>query len=651
MSDTSKRPERMAWVAAIISLVFFIAGATISKSATCTSLVPGCLAGIVALIVSMASAGRARFARREAEEAIQAEEHLRAHGRADLFDDSDEAAKLAARTSQQYVRFFVPALTFVLGASLLIAGLLIWARWSKTLVFPIAQAPLQPAALLTVFFLAGVVIGSYYIGSSRESGCRWLRPCGAWLFFTALCYLAAALALTGEHLGWMSGRLDVGIAKILMGCMLVLGAEAIISFVIEFYRPRSPGEELRPLFESRIVALFTEPGGIARNVAASLDYQFGFHVSEVWFYRFLENTVAPFAAVMVAALWLQTCFVVVRTEENGIRERFGRVVTRKPLTPGLYLKLPAPFARIYKFPVERLQLVHVGYIPGGEDDDVPEEPDPGMEDLQGDPSGRVIVWSRTHNLKEFPFIVASQPDPGLEELRSDDPSDEQPVSTYFMAASVPIYFKVNNLYDYAYRHATPKEALEQIASRELVKYLANVDFFRILTSGRAEGARLLRKRIQKAVGPEGAKLGIEVVFVGLQGLHPPVNVGEAFDEVVGAMEEKHELILKGETYQIERQPAAQAAALALATQAQGYRYERIQVSQAEAERFGKQMLGFNASPDLFVLRSFLDVLETEGKKVRKYVVGTETSDEIFILDLQKKLRTDLLDLDLERSQE
>ncbi|MBT4819833.1 MAG: hypothetical protein HON70_29245, partial [Lentisphaerae bacterium] len=538
---------------------------------------------------------------------------------------------------------------------LLISGSIIWAKWGKTLVFPIAQAPLQPAAVLTLFFLVGVVIGSYYIGSSRESGCRWLRPCGAWLFLTALCYLGAALALLGEHVGWMADRLDIGIAKILLACMLVLGAEALTSFVIEFYRPRSPGEELRPLFESRLLALFTEPGGIARNVASSLDYQFGFHVSEVWFYRFVERTVAPFAAVMIAALWLQTCFVVVRTEENAIRERFGRVVSQAPLAPGLYLKLPAPFARIYKFPVERLQLVHVGYIPSGGEKDKDhaghDEPAPGMEDIQGDPSGRVMVWSKTHHREEFPFIVASRPEAGVDSAETTDPTDEQPVSAYFLAASVPVYFRVSNLYDYAYRHATPKKALEKIASKELVKYLANVDFFRILTSGRAQGAQLLRERIQQAVGPEGAALGIEIVFVGLQGLHPPVYVGEAFDEVVGAMEEKHELILKGETYQIQRQPAAEAAALALVTQAQGYQFERVQVSQAEAERFGKQMLAFDASPNLFVLRSFLDVLENEGRNVRKYVIGTETSDETFVLDLEEKLRPDLLDLDLERSQQ
>jgi len=426
--------------------------------------------------------------------------------------------------------------------------------------------------------------------------------------------------------------------------MAVLGGELVLSFVIEFYRPRMPGEAERPLPESRLLALFTEPGGVARNVAASLDYQFGFKVSEVWFYRFLERTVAPFSVLLLAALWLQTCIVVVRTEENGIRERFGAVTSEEPLGPGLYLKLPAPFARIYTFAVDRVQEIPIGYEPASAVDE--SNMDPLEEELQGDPEGKVIVWSKRHFKHETDFIVASSPTA----VEEEQPIDEArgggvPVTVSFMSASLPLYYKVKNLYDYRYRHADPGKTLEDLATREVVRYLAGVDFFTILTSGRAQGARLLAERIQMAA--DELRLGIEVVFVGLQGIHPPVYVGASFDEVVAASEEKHQRILEAETYAIKKEPQAEGEAVETISAAEAYREERIKVSAAEAARFRKQLLGYTASPRLFVLNTFLNVLEKEGSLLRKYVVATSRASEVFILNMEKKLRPDLLDLNLE----
>ncbi|MBR6057711.1 MAG: hypothetical protein IKP58_06035, partial [Victivallales bacterium] len=173
-------------------------------------------------------------------------------------------------------------------------------------------------------------------------------------------FLAAAVALFLEYFKKAAETADITIAKVGLVILTILAIELILGFVIEFYRPRMPGEEERPLIESRLLALFTEPGGVARNVAASLDYQFGFRVSEVWFYRFLERTLVPLFVAMVILLWLQTCLVVIGSEEQGIHERFGRVENQEPLQAGMYFKYPWPLARIRRFPVEEVQEIELG---------------------------------------------------------------------------------------------------------------------------------------------------------------------------------------------------------------------------------------------------------------------------------------------------
>jgi len=540
----------------------------------------------------------------------------------------------------------VPVLTALLGAGLLVAAILLWRHWTKLPEISPVREPLQYCVLSFILFLSGLLLGSFLVGSSREPAHRWLRPGGAWLYLAGGMNLLAGLALLATHWGVKVARLDLRAGRIGLIALMILAAEMILSVIIEFYRPRTAGEEDRPVFESRLLALFTEPGGLVRNLAVALDYQFGFRVSDVWFYRFLERTLAPFVLAMLALLWLTTCVVVIQTEENGIRERFGRVASEKPLPPGFYLKLPWPLARIYTFPVERVQVIPIGFKVAADKDAAANQPPPDMEEM-GDMTGRVIIWAKKHHAEETDFVVASRPsaEGAAGETPPGDP-DRLPVSVYLMTASVPLYFRVNNLYDYAYRHTDARATLERVAMGEIVAYLVSVDFFDMLTARRAEGAARLRERIQAAA--EAQQLGVEVVFVGLQGVHPPVKVGKAFNEVVSASEAKHTEVLNAEKEAVRRIAESEGDAVRIGTEARAYTYERVQTAEAEAARFLEQMAAYRASPELYPLRTYLDVLETEARDTRKFIIGTDRGSETVIINLEEKLRKDLLDIDLER---
>jgi regulator of protease activity HflC (stomatin/prohibitin superfamily) len=636
--------ERLGWLGVASAAVLTAAGAYLAYSCRCLALVPAALGAGVLLLLALVLTFRLHLQRRQEVEEENLELFRRERADSELFEDSDEALKIAARTNRIYAAYAVPILSGLIGVLAIAGAVIAWHQFNALPSLPSVEEPLKGCVLSLSLFLAGLIAGSYYVGVSRASGGRWLRPYGAWLFFTGGLFLLAGLALLAVHLRPSIVGLDLTFAKIGLAAVLVLGVELAINVIIDFYRPRVAREE-KPVLESRILALFTEPGGLARNVAASLDYQFGFKVSEAWFYRFLERAVIPFAIVLVIFFWLLTCLVVINAEENGIRERFGRVVSETPLMPGLYTKLPWPFARIYKFPVARVQQIPIGYIPGGEgaaDDQMPPEM---PEDQVGDLTGRVIVWDKSHNKDEMDFVVASKPETtGAAAGVGADAGSKVPVSIYFMSASIPLYFRVENLYDYAYLHQDPRKTLERIAMREVVRYLASVDLFDVLSAKRAEGGTILAERIQAA--SDRVQLGIEVVFVGLQGIHPPVRVGQFFNEVVSASEEKHTAVLQAEKYAIGQEPDAEAKAIKIKAVAEGYRYDRVQVARAEAERFHKQLRGYAASPRIFVLRSFLDLLETEAQAVRKYIIATESGREVVILNLEEKLRPDLLDIDL-----
>lgn len=643
MVDTSTRPRNLCWAISVVGLVLFVIGWVIMSSGNCTAMVPTLVAAANVILLGVLGAWRCSFARNQAIEEEGVRLYRKEHGNTELFNDADEAVRLATRANQQFMKYAVPTITVALGLMETIFGLVVWRNWGKQPMFPVAPSPMGLAILAVVCCIAVLIAGSFFVGASRERGCRWLRPSGAWLFFTGFLFLATGVALFLESFGKAADVADIYVARAALAVMLVLAVELILSVVVEFYRPRMPGEEERPLPESRILALFTEPGGVARNVAASLDYQFGFQVSEVWFYRFLERTVVPLLVIMAVTLWLQTCLVVVSTEENGIMERFGKVVSQEPLKPGLYFKLPAPFERLNRFPVERVQTMTIG---GHEENEDGVEHGDEHGKKKDDHDERIVLWSSQHAEEEKPFIVAMHQD--MPTSTAEGSSGAPPLSIGLLAAHIPLYYKVQDLYKYQYRHNNPGKTLANLATRELLRYMAASDFTEVLGGKRHEAGNVLRERIQEAANAED--LGVDIVFVSLAGLHPPVSIGAAYDNVEAAQETKHQQVLLAKAYAASRGPVAQGERITLINQAEAYKQDRIRVSAAEAERFNRQLKGYLAAPGIFRLNSFLEAFLEGAKNTRKYVMTSSAGREVFNLNLEKKINSNLLDLNLEEEQ-
>ncbi|MFA5206839.1 MAG: SPFH domain-containing protein [Lentisphaeria bacterium] len=645
MKTDNLKLERLAWLAAVTGAAGVILTAFLAGWSGAAVLWPPVVAAVMVALTAVLAGVRLRLARREAEEADAVADYRTAHAGTELFAEADEAFKLAARSHRLFAQYAQPILAGLLGAAMAGVGLWLWRAWAPGPgAAEAAGLVLRPAVLAVSLFVAALIAGSYFSGASRDPGGRPLRPAGAWLILTAvlLLFSGAVLLAAYFHPAWTAWlrRAARGEAALL----LVLGAEVLFGVIVDWYRPRSSREEERPSSESRLLALVTEPGGLARNVAAALDYQFGFRVSEAWFYRFLERAVVPFAVLAAAAFWLLTCFEVIGPSDQGLLLRCGRLVSTTPLEPGLHLKLPWPFDRMLRFPVRSVQEIDIGFV--AEDATQGPRPPADPSERPGDLTGRIVVWSKAHVRDETNFVVACRSEQDGSAAPAMAGRLKQPVSVYFMSASIPLYYKVSDLPAWLLGHQDARRTLEETATREVVRYLANVDFFSVLCRNRSAGGEELRRRIQAAA--DQMKLGVEVVSVGLQGLHPPVRAGKAFDGVVAAMEEGHSDVLKAQQAAVAIRAAAEGEAVTRKTLAQAYREERIRVAAAEAGRFEKQMAAYRASPALFRLNSFLDLLETAAPRLRQFVVATGANgSEVTILNLEKKLRPDLLDLNLD----
>ena len=207
----------------------------------------------------------------------------------------------------------------------------------------------------------------------------------------------------------------------------------------------------------------------------------------------------------------------------------------------------------------------------------------------------------------------------------------------------------------------------------------------LLGGGRTKAKQILTERIQRAADEHG--LGVEVVFVGLQGIHPPPEVAPDYQAVVGAVQAKQALVLGAEAernrtlstlagsvpraYRLAELAAqyqdAQRKGVAdevkrlgeqfdtallnesrgeifrILSEAQSYRFRKATLAEATGKRFAGQIQAYRAAPEIYKCEQRAVVLEEALRGIRKYVVAGDPNDrEVIIMDLQDKLPTNLL---------
>jgi regulator of protease activity HflC (stomatin/prohibitin superfamily) len=194
----------------------------------------------------------------------------------------------------------------------------------------------------------------------------------------------------------------------------------------------------------------------------------------------------------------------------------------------------------------------------------------------------------------------------------------------------------------------------------------------------------LTERIQKAADDE--ELGVQIVFLGLQGIHPPTEVAADYQKVIGAVQQKQALILQAQTEANNtlsmlagsaeeadklfdlalRYRQAEAAnedkekigneldnAFAQAKgqifntlrEAQSYAFENVTLAQATGERFAGQIEAYRASPEFYLHDQKLATLETALSEIRKYVVVADEDDKLVItIDVEETLAPSIYDI-------
>ena len=553
---------------------------------------------------------------RERLEKLELEEMARSKGSAALFESKDAEIFPAQRSREQFERFFVPIFTAVLFVLEALAVFFLWRWLSRADVGVAPDRSMVALSLFGLFALVLFLLGRFSATIARLENHRLLRPSASHLLLGAYLCFVTALGIAGVKAEFP--KADFIVARGLCAVLGLIALETLVTLILEIYRPRVKGKVVRPLYESRFVGLLGQPEGLITTAAQALDYQFGFKVSETWFYRFFEKALAWLILLQLGVLLLSTCVVFVESGEQVLLERFGRPVEgRAVLGPGAHLKLPWPVDKVYRYRTERIQTLNVGFTPAEEHE------------------SRVVLWTVAHT-KEENFLVANRAQPGVETAALAGARKAPPVS--LLTVSIPVQFQISDLVQWAYNHEDSSNLLQQIATREVVRYLVSVDLGEMMSRSRLESSVALRDNIQAAANAN--RLGARILFVGLQDIHPPVKVAPEYEKVVGAIHQKQARILAAQGDSIRTNAAAGAQAFMLTNAAEADRLNLELTALARASAFTNQLPAFNAAPSVYRQRAYAQALPRIIGKTRKYVLLTTNTQDVIQFDLQDKIGED-----------
>jgi membrane protease subunit HflK len=576
----------------------------------------------LAMLVAFISWFQMRLEENERVEKLEIDELARSRGESSLFEARDSEVFPARRSREQFERFFVPGfavLLFILEAG---GAWVLWRYIGKSTGSIIDLLAMASLSLFGIFALLLFLIGRFSVTIARLEDHRLLRPGASFILAGAYACFFAALAIVGVKTQFPHADVWVGRAFcILLGLM---AAEILLTLLLEIYRPRIRGKVSRPLYDSRLVGILAQPESLFTTAAQTLDYQFGFKVSETWFFKLLKENLPLLILAQLVILLVSTCVVFVDAGEEAVVEHFGKPVV--VLTAGAHFKWPWGIDTVYRYRTEQIQSLYVGFQPDTNET-------------------RTILWTVAHN-QEQNFLVATHTAGAVENETLDeaDTSDRAlkapPVS--LITVSIPIQFQITNVMQWAYQNTDASNLLEDLSAREVVHYLVGEDIDEVLAHGRLEAAQTLQDRIQGDANEHD--LGVKIVFVGLQDIHPPTPVAGDYEKVVGAEQIRLATNLLAQADAIMTNALSLAQAVSTTNAAEATRAQLISSWYGRADLFTNQIAAYAAAPSVYKQRAYYAMFPEATKNSRKYILLVTNSQDIVIFDLEDKIRADLLNV-------
>ncbi len=221
-----------------------------------------------------------------------------------------------------------------------------------------------------------------------------------------------------------------------------------------------------------------------------LETNTGISMRSLWSVKYIRQ-IAPMVLFLSGILlWLSTCIVQVDSYQQAAVYRIG-VLQDKMLGPGIHLGFPYPFDKVELYDTESINKVTIGYRSEESTDN---------------------IWISDHSQEEHKLLLG-----GGDEL---------------VSINLRLEYKIQDLKKYLETTASPEAHMQAIAYEMVTDRTMATDLNAMLSADREKFTTDFQKEISKKL--EQQQIGLEVVSVVLESIHPPVEIAKVYQELIGA---------------------------------------------------------------------------------------------------------------------
>ncbi len=314
--------------------------------------------------------------------------------------------------------------------------------------------------------------------------------------------------------------------------------------------------------------------------------------SKKGFFQYLFSW-GKYLVILVVSLYILSGLYLIRTYETGILCLFGRVISDN-ICPGLHYRLPYPFTKLDKIRLQERKRISLGFEFS---DQVMRRP---VSPVQGE------FISGDENILNLEMVIQ-----------------------YFIISPVEYLMRLDN----------PEAIIRSFTKSNLVKIVSHMLVDEIL---KGEGKVFIQSKVLQDTQQDldrimNLKRWVQITSVNLQKVSPPLEVADAFKDVVTARQDKDRFINEAEGYHYDALPKSRGKAAEILQQAEIYRLQKINQAKGDAQRFLKMSKEYSQKGEITSTRLYLETMEQVMGNIRK----------VFVQETQPQQPIDLSIIELE----
>ena len=328
-------------------------------------------------------------------------------------------------------------------------------------------------------------------------------------------------------------------------------------------------------------------GGSDLGIISYLEKNTGITMRSLWSIRLIK-TVIPYAAIgALLLIWGVSGVVKIDSHQQGALYRLGRLEP-DTLEPGIHMTLPWPFDRVEVYDTKTVQQMTIGYLSDEDQDN---------------------LWTKAHGEEEYRLLLG-----GGEEL---------------VSINLRLQYRISDLPSYLKTSADPELIMQGIAYETVTARTINTDLFSLLATDRSAFADSFCAEVNARVQERG--LGLEVVSVVLESIHPPVSIASVYQDLVSAAIDAEQIVLAAEGEAAVRLIAAESEKLVTVSKAYAEQHRMLAAANAEVAGFRASVAADEAYRDQYRYQKYLEAIISAYGDAKVVLVGDGIkSENIFI---------------------